>query len=572
MQRSCLPLRYAVLMIMLGASLLTGAATPTLAAPLRQGSELTTLRIATPPITTIDPTQISRFDPHSRDLVENLFVGLTRYNPQTHEIEPMIAKSWSVSEDGLTWRFELRDDVQWVHMDPDSGEVSAVRPVVAGDFVYSVQRGCDPLRPSPVTTNLMLVQGCHTVANAFPEVITDLFIAREIKARAVGPYTLEFDLVFPAAYFLTLTSTPEFRPLARETVATAEDWTEPGAILTNGPFVLALRDSTGLALVRNSFWPDSYTGNIEQIDISFTGEFTTATTLAAAGQIDLARLDATEIENARSRLSDLLHTAPGTTLTFIGFSYERALVDVPEVRRALSLALDREALVQQLLPDQALAVSQFTPAGMVAEPTFDGLAYDPVRAQAAFETAGFSGCNNIPEKMILLVADDDPFWAELGQAVIQQWADHLGCNPALFEVRPLPRTTMIEISHATYDSETVTRSHMWVISWIADYPDTNAWLNDVLHCRYGYIRNGRVCEQTDGLLDAAGTEMDTAQRAELYSQVETQLFGPNGTFPVLPLFRSTSAWVQQPWLTDVNEAGPARFDLWTLDTQAQAGS
>ena len=62
-----------------------------------------------------------------------------------------------------------------------------------------------------------------------------------------------------------------------------------------------------------------------------------------------------------------------------------------------------------------------------------------------------------------------------------------------------------------------------------------------------------------------------ARRAELYAQAEDRLFGPNGSFPVIPLYLTTSAWLQQPWLSGVNEYGPARFDLWTIDTSQQAG-
>ena len=137
------------------------------------------MRIAATAPADLDPALVSRFDTSARDLVENLFIGLTRFDPQTQTIEPALAASWTVSPDGLTWTFELRQDVQWVRYDSESGEVEAVRPVAAGDFVYAVQRACDPLRPSPVTANLMIIRGCQTVAYAFPELIDDVFIGEE---------------------------------------------------------------------------------------------------------------------------------------------------------------------------------------------------------------------------------------------------------------------------------------------------------------------------------------------------------------------------------------------------------
>ncbi|MBN1201151.1 MAG: peptide ABC transporter substrate-binding protein [Anaerolineae bacterium] len=560
----------AVLAILIGSLIVGGRTAPAAAAPLHQ--DTAALRLASPPLTSLDPVAVSRFDPDTRDLVENLFIGLTRFDPGTQQVEPMLAESWTVSDDGLTWTFTLRDDIQWVRYDSGTQTVTPIRPVAAGDFVYAIQRACDPLRPSPLTPNLMIVNGCQTVAQAFPEVINDLFIAREIGARATGPYTLEIDLLFPSAYFLTLTSTPEFRPLPREAVSAPSNWTAPGAIMTNGPYTLQNWTGAGMKLIRNPHWPDTYTGNVEQVDVTFTTDTMTASMLASGGRVDMARLSADEVAAARTTNRDLLRTAPGSSVVMLGFSYDRALVEVPEVRRALAYAIDREALVNQLFPDQALALSQFTPPGVVAAPQYNGLSLNPVQAQADYEMAGYPGCNNIPETLIMLVPDDDPAWIELGQAVIEQWSVNLGCHTALFEVRTLSRVLMIELAHLAYDPESVTRSHMWLVVWSGDYPDANAWLSDALHCRYGYIRPGRECDAGDALLDRAAVEPDIARRAELYAQAEEYFFGPDGTFPVLPLYVTTCAWLQQPWLTAVNDCGPARFDLWTIDTSTQPGA
>jgi oligopeptide transport system substrate-binding protein len=511
----------------------------------------------------LDPVQLSRFDANARDLVENLFVGLTRFNPVTQQAEPMIAKDWSVSDDDLTWTFNLRDDIQWVRYDPNIQAAVAVRPVVAGDFVYAIQRACDPLRPSPVTANLMIVKGCQTVANAFPQIINDLFIAREIGVRATGPNTLEIDLLFPASYFPSLLSTPEFRPLPRESVRAGEsNWTTLPSLMTSGPYVLASWTPEHMTLARNPFWPDAYSGNVERVDITLA-----ATTSPA--QIDMARLVPDQIAAVRASSPGLLHIAPGTTLTMLGFSFDRNMVSTPEIRRALSEAIDRNALVQQFFPDQALPVTQFTPPGVVAAPELDNTLFDPTAALANYSAAGYDGCNNVPESLIVLVPEEDPQLADLAQAITQQWATNLGCNPVLFKIKSLPRTLMIELAHSTYDPDKVTRSHIWLATWSPDYPDANAWIADALHCRFGYIRTGRACGKADDLLDRASFEPDPAVRVNLYAQAEQLLFGPDGDFPVIPLYISSSAWLQQPWLSGVNGYGSARYDLWQLDSAAR---
>jgi len=537
-----------------------------------QEPDAATLRIAMPAPQNLDPVQVSRFDANMQDLVENLFVGLARYNPNTREIDPVLAESWTVSDDGLRWTFTLREDIQWVRYDRASEEIVAVRPVVAGDFVYAIQRACDPLRPSPVTSNLMIIRGCHTVANAFPEVINDLFIAREIGARATGPHTLEIDLLFPSTYFPSLLSVPELRPLPREAASLSDDWaTQLSTIMTTGPYAITGWTDSAMQLSRNPYWPDELDGNIDRIEIALTDDPTGAQAAVAGGRADMARVAPENAAAARSAYPNLYHSAQGSSLTVIGFSYDRALVNTVEIRRALALAIDKAALVNQFLPDQALPAGQFTPSWVVAAPNAETATTSPAQAQAAYEAAGFPGCAGVPETLILLTPQGDPLWEQLGPAIVEQWAAVLNCNPGLFEIRPVPRTLLIELGHSAYDPERVTRSHMWVATWSADYLDANAWINDALHCRYGYIKPTRECEAADALLDQAGVTDDLAQRADLYAQAEERFFGTQGNFPVIPLFFSTTSWLQQPWLSGVNANGPARFDLWTINTGAQAG-
>jgi len=537
-----------------------------------QEPDAATLRIAMPAPQNLDPVQVSRFDANMQDLVENLFVGLARYNPNTREIDPVLAESWTVSDDGLRWTFTLREDIQWVRYDRASEEIVAVRPVVAGDFVYAIQRACDPLRPSPVTSNLMIIRGCHTVANAFPEVINDLFIAREIGARATGPHTLEIDLLFPSTYFPSLLSVPELRPLPREAASLSNDWaTQLSTIMTTGPYAITGWTDSAMQLSRNPYWPDELDGNIDRIEIALTDDPTGAQAAVAGGRADMARVAPENAAAARSAYPNLYHSAQGSSLTVIGFSYDRALVNTVEIRRALALAIDKAALVNQFLPDQALPAGQFTPSWVVAAPNAETATTSPAQAQAAYEAAGFPGCAGVPETLILLTPQGDPLWEQLGPAIVEQWAAVLNCNPGLFEIRPVPRTLLIELGHSAYDPERVTRSHMWVATWSADYLDANAWINDALHCRYGYIKPTRECEAADALLDQAGVTDDLAQRADLYAQAEERFFGTQGSFPVIPLFFSTTSWLQQPWLSGVNANGPARFDLWTINTGAQAG-
>ncbi len=552
--------RYALPLLFL-AALLSGPAHTLNAAPNAQAAPHT-LRVVMPAPENLDPTQLSRFDPATRDLVENLFVGLTRFDPATRQVEPLLATDWQVSADGLRWTFTLREDVYWVRYDAAAGETVAVRPVVAGDFVYAIQRACNPKRPSPLSNNLMPIKGCYTVANAFPETLTDIYIAQAIGVRALSPQTLEIELLYPASYFPALLSTPELRPLPREMFTDGEQIARGSALLSNGPFVLTRWDADGMTLTHNPHWPDPFTGNIEAVEVRFAETTEMLTRAVAEGNADIARLLPEQVTTAQQYAAERVHVVAGDTLTMLGISFDRTPTDRVQVRRALAWALDREALAEQFFAGEALPAARFTAEDVLAAPDVAPLRYNPAAAQAAFAEAGFPACAGVPEKFVIALPESDPRWEQVGAALVAQWSATLGCNAALFEIKTVSRPLLIQLGHANYDTESVVRPHLWLFTWTGDYPDANAWLDDALHCRYGYIRNARPCDETDALLDRAGQTMETAQRAALYGQAEEAFFGEAGSFPVIPLFRSVSAWVQSPNLAGVSGSA-ARYDLWT---------
>ena len=123
--------------------------------------------------TAFDPQLVT--DQPTLDLIENLYGGLTNHNPRTNAIESELALNWNVSQDGLTWTFNLRDDVYWVRPRQLSasifGEdaqfepvgVDRVRPVTANDVVFAVRRACDPATRMPDVFLLFIIEGCQAV-------------------------------------------------------------------------------------------------------------------------------------------------------------------------------------------------------------------------------------------------------------------------------------------------------------------------------------------------------------------------------------------------------------------------
>jgi oligopeptide transport system substrate-binding protein len=93
-------------------------------------------------------------------LIKQMFVGLTGFDEKANVI-PALAKEWSVSPDGLTWTFKLRDDIHWVHRNPSSGEFEDLGPVTAKDVEYGVKRTLDPATASDYAYVLYIIKGAE---------------------------------------------------------------------------------------------------------------------------------------------------------------------------------------------------------------------------------------------------------------------------------------------------------------------------------------------------------------------------------------------------------------------------
>jgi len=524
-----------------------------------------------PPIGNLDPVSLPRFDSNARDLVENLFLGLTRYNATTGQIEPALAKDWTVSADGLTWTFNLRRDIQWARYNPDSQKVEAMRPVVAGDFVYGIRRACDPTPPNPVTHSVYIIVGCLKIATLSPLLINDVLIARELGVEAVNDQTLSIKLTFPAPYFVVLAALPEFRPVPREALAKDPDWTKPGILISNGPWVITdwIRDQH-MTLIRNPLWPDSFTGNVERVDITFAPSSSAAAQQFLSDKADFVRLDTATLPMVKQVKPDTILSTPDAGVTVLGFSLERPIVNNENFRRALALAVDRDALVKQIASDTALATSRFTPPGLIGGPTDmpDNQGFAPDKAKAALVASGINACT-LSQKLDLAV-EDTPQAVALAQALVSQWQTVLGCRPTSFNIRKTPAATLQAIAHAAItavdnNNRETPRPHLWIAAWTGDYPDANAWTGDGVHCQYGYLRTGIACGEADKAVDAAALETDPAKRVELYNQAETIWFGSSGTFPVVPLYQTLNAVARQSALKGVTASGPSRYDLWTVN-------
>lgn len=525
---------------------------------------------------TLDPVAAAPLDASAGDLVENLFAGLGYLNPATGRVEPSLAALWETADDGRTWRVTLRDDARWVRVDAGSGEVVAVRPIEPEDVVTAAERACRDgagvaLGRDPA---LFAIVGCRDLYET-PDAAAD----DALGVRALDGTTVEFELTAESGLFPTLLALPALRPVPADLVTEAgQAWTQPESIQTSGPYALlpAARADGGVTLVANPYWPLPRAGNVDRVEVTFGGG---ADALRAWQDGDLA-LAAVPGES----LAGTSSTAPPSPLVddpvvrrlalpaadLMSVQYDVPPMDNPGVRRALSLALDREAFARTLtaMGQPALPAAAITPPGAALAPAYGaaGVSYDPEAALRTLAEAGYRDCQLMPPVEIV-VPEGDARAERIVDLAIEGWSEALGCRDR-FSIRRRP---LIEVLARFEDIPTnsyqIPRPGLIVFSWLGDTPDAHHWQADLLGCRElfpgSFLNQDRACVDAESDLAAALSLIDQDARAAVYADVAAAFFGPDGEMPVIPVAYHARVLVVQPWLEiPPQDGGALRFDGW----------
>jgi oligopeptide transport system substrate-binding protein len=529
---------------------------------------------ATSELATLDPQLGS--DVVSITAIENLFHGLTNYDPLTSQVTPELATEWTTSEDGLTWTFTLRNDVMWYRYDPATQTAAELRPVVAADVVYGIKRGCDPrLGGSYSYVAASIIAGCEVVNGTAPEEATDeLVFGDTIKVSAPDDTTVTIEIQFPAGYFFSMTPMWIFRPVHQETIEEfGDEWTNPGNIATNGPYFLQeLSRGVRRVFVANENHPADlgFGGNIDQINFTVIEDPGTIFALYQDNQLDAAGVPAAELQAVLEdpAYADQLSFTTDLAVFYFGFGHDKPPFDNVHARRAFSAIIDREAFVQQVRQGRGQPMIHFTPPGMAhASPINEvGVGFDPDYAKAELEAAGFPNCEGFPNVNMVAytgVGSWIEFWAAAAE-------EYLGCSPDIFTVEQLEFSVLLEVT--SHNTPTQDRPNVWTLGWGPDYGDANNWVHDVLSCESSNDFM-RPCTATDDLINAAARETDPAVRDQQYREIEEAFFGAEGEFPIAPIFMRLDYALNKPWYTGPFDTdglfGGAHWDAYNIDMAAK---
>ena len=468
----------------------------------------------------LDPQLQGTFDEMCVSLA--LFEGLTAIDERTSLPVPAAAERWETSADGLRWTFHLRAGLRW----------SDGSPLTAADFAWSLQRALSPALASEYAYVLYPIRGAQACnAGTLPSGAT-------LGVRALDSVTLELDLERPTPHLAAILALPVAFPVPRAVMEkltttggdTARRWTRPEHFVGNGPFVLTeWSPNRQIAARRNPHFHEP-----ARLAAIVFYPFEQATAQEAAfrtGQLHLtSELPAVRIADYRARRPEVLRLDPFLETNFLRFNTTRPPLDDPRVRRALTLAIDRRALVEKV----ALAGQQ--PATGLLPPELPGYAppagvsYDPAAARRLLAEAGYPEGRGFPAMEAMYFASE--LNQKLLEAMQQMWQRELGLTVGLASKE----------KQVWFTEERRLNYQLSLARWIGDYVEPSTFL-ELFIAGGGNNATGWARPEFDRLVRAGASEPDPAARNALYRQAEELLLQE---LPIAPLFHGTKPYLINP--------------------------
>jgi oligopeptide transport system substrate-binding protein len=451
-------------------------------------------------------------DTTSADVLFNIMDPLVRLgDPPGLKALPGAAASWSVKGANVT--LNLRRNVRWTNG----------RPVTSADYVYSWLRTISPELGADYAYQFYGIKG----AEAYNGCKSNCAAARaKVGIRALGPYKLRIQLTSPQPWFIQQLSHTSFLPVNKAAVTKyGKKWTEPGNIVTNGPFRLAAwRHDASLTLVKNTKWRNAKSVKLSRIEMPIIVDGTTSENAFSAGNIDVATTGVPPVDIPKWKKTNFFKIYKALGTYYYGFNVKN-ISDVNQ-RRAMAFAIDRTAIVRYITQAGQVPARGFTPAGISGGPTITRNSSMPAKAQPAKAREFMSKVRN-PKKDVKLYMNNSPGHVKIATAVQAYWKE-LGLDVSL---KVMEWAQYLQFLGPPPNSDV----DVYRLGWIYDFPDAYnglvLWLGDSGNNNTNW-KNAKY----DGLIKKAEKTPNTAARHKIYQQAENIISGPSGQLPVMPIY------------------------------------
>ncbi len=482
-------------------------------------------------------------DPHryrlrlEETILNDLFLGLTTFNAEG-EIVPGVAERWTASEDGLTWTFELRPDARW----------SDGYPLTAHDFVFAFRRLLNPETAASLAHLLYPVQNAEAVN-------TGELPADALGARASSDHTLVIELERPFPFLTERLIHPAGYPVPAHLIEERGDaWTAPGTMVSNGAFVLEDREPWGFVrLGSNPAFHDAESVALEGVVYHSMRDANAAYYQYRAGELDaIGDFPASEISWVREHLPDHLRLSPLLSITYLVFNVAAPPFDDARVREALSIALDRQRLVERVLQSDEIASVSMVPPMVTGYASAIAVVEDRAarldRARHLLRDAGYGKDDPLAVKLRHITGDE---WEAVNVAIAGMWRE-------------------IDVATTLHGAEL--KDHFAELRQ-GDFQVAQAgWFGEdnpeqylgLLAFDTGEVNYGRFASDTyDTLMRRAHAEPLLVRRLDLLRDAEVVGLA---AYPVAPLYSLTNRALVNPrisgWLDNPRNVHGARYLRW----------
>jgi len=464
-------------------------------------------------------------DSVSTDVLLNVNSGLYRLDVNTRPV-PDMAQSVDISEDQLTYTFKIRDGVKWSNGDP----------VTAHDFEYAWKRVLNP------DTGAQYAYIISTFVKGADAYNTGKGSAEEVGVKATDDKTLEVELVAPSPFWLGLTSFFTYLPQNQKFVEQqGEDYAlSAEALLFNGPYKLtSFKPTEGITVVKNEDYWNKANVPIEKVEGEIVKELDTAVNLYESGELDIQEIDGEYVDEYKD--SAQFHTITFFASFYMVGNQSEKIFQNLNVRKAIQIGYDRDALVNQILKNGSAAAPGYVPFGLAGpgKETFrDAVGptqpeFDPEKAKSLFQ----KGIDELGENPnIELLAYDDSTSRDIATFLQSQFKENLGAKIDI-KVQPFDRKLELE-SQGNFQLS-------WQ-GWIADYNDPMTFL-DLFESSSSFNTYKYSNPEYDKLIRGAREELDQSKRMEMLEEAEKILVTDDaGT---APMYFDGRALLEKPFIT-----------------------
>ncbi|MGM9987302.1 MAG: peptide ABC transporter substrate-binding protein [Bacillaceae bacterium] len=483
--------------------------------------------VATAEIPSMDTAKAT--DAVSFEVMTNVMEGLYRLG-KDDALEKGIAESHTVSEDGLTYTFKLRSDAKW-----SNGE-----PVTAKDFEYAWKRVVDPATASEYAYIMFDIKNAEDINNKKKPV-------DELGVKAIDDTTFEVTLAHAVPYFDKLVVFPVFYPQNEKYITEQGDKfaLEANTTLYNGPFQMSeWKHEQSFKLEKNDNYWDKKEVKLEEINFNIVKDTAAAVNLFDSGKIHRTTISSEFVDKYKE--DERFGTKADASIYFLRLNEKNNVLANEKARKAISMAFDKESVVDVVLNNGSTAANFFVPKNFLKGPdgkdfrdlNGDMNVYNKDEAQKLWEEAKKEiGVTDVT--LEILNFDGEGSAKMLGEYLQEQLQQNLPGLTVKLKQQPFKQKLDLE-SKQEYD--------MSISGWGPDYPDPTTFL-DMFVTDGGHNQMSYSNAKYDELVKSAKSEKDLAKRWANLQEAERLLIAEDAA--IAPIYQRGLSFVQDKSVKDL---------------------